>query len=154
MPRHPAPVLSTLLALVIPGVVGCGDAVVDPATLADTWVARSVNGAPLPQRVPATIGEFLYDADTLRLAADGRFTHVFTSTWVVSDADQRPRSWAFEGQFTLRGSRITLRYDCPDPPTVSGMCAPRRQGSFSSADRIVLQGWGREVEYRVADGGE
>ena len=98
-----------------------------------TYVARSVNGAPVPSPLVGNANyELLVLADTLRLGIWGQaeWTHVRRTT--VAGAPQAVEVARTHSAYRVRGDSVFFGSACRDAD-----CAPSPQGVFT-ADRRTL----------------
>jgi hypothetical protein len=107
----------------------------DPTGLAPvlaTYVARTVNGAPVPSPLLRNANyEFLVIADTLRFGPFGQaeWTHVRRTT--VEGVAREVEVARIEYSYRVRGDSVLFIFACPPDAD----CAPPPRGLFSSDRR-------------------
>jgi len=130
---------SLCLLLVATSLSGCDQVGVEPISLARTWVASHVDGVPMPATFPATVGKIVYEADTLRLESGGQFVHSFITGLADPSTGEVIRSYHHRvGAFQIRGSRLTLHYECVTTPEGEKQCTSDQQGVFMALDHLIL----------------
>lgn len=141
------------MTLAAVALAACRDALA-PDAVAGRWALREVGGAPLPVvRFVANNATIRTLADTLRLGADGRGTHVEVQQTTLADGTrQAPTRRETELWHRVAGERLEITHVCP--PNANCVAGPHLIARRAGAELVVdaPAGGARHV-YAAAGGG-
>ena len=111
-----------------------------PPAAASTYVARTVNGAPLPAPLVQDASyENVLLADTLRLFSFGIAARVSIHRRTAAGGPSTTDTSRSQDQYTVRGDSIRFHQSCPP----NAICAAPPEGVFAAEGRqLILRMWG------------
>ena len=132
-------------------VTACDSSLTAPASVAGTYVARQLDGVAFPWTSVDRGIIVRWEADTLRLVADGTFERLEVSGIESESGDLRLTRKVRRGLFFVRGDDLTLQFSCTSGADGAAQCSPNREGTVVGT-KLRLRHADSELLYELTQG--